>query len=140
MITGSKICTLFKQQLLRGKCAFDQDQFMLALYTASAPLDPDATTNYITDGEVVAPGYTAGGQLLTQPQILSMAQIAYVTFADPVWPASSITARGALLYDLTSQSLAVAILDFGSDQYSNQGMFQVQFPPPGPATALIRIA
>lgn len=140
MIAGSRICTLFKKGLLCGRHAFDQDQFALALYTALARLDPDTTTSYTSYGEVVAPGYTAGGQLLARPQILTMAQISYVTFDDPVWYDSSIVARAALLYNQSQQNLAVAILDFGSDQYSNQGAFHVQFPPPGPATALIRVA
>lgn len=140
MISGSRICTLFKKGLLCGQHAFDQDQFSLALYTAAAELDPDTTTNYTPYGEVAAPGYTAGGQPLDRPQILTMAQICYVTFADAVWPNSSIVARAALLYNQSRQNLAVAILDFGSDQYSNQGTFQVQFPPSGPLTALLRIA
>jgi|SRR5215467_11866556 len=140
MIAGSKICTQFKRDLLSGRHAFDQDQFMLALYTSAATLDPDLTTNYNPGGEVAGPGYTAGGQLLVNPQILTMAQVAYASFDDAVWAASSITARAALLYNHSKQDLAVAILDFGSDQTSNQGSFHVQFPPPGPTTALIRIA
>jgi hypothetical protein len=139
MMSGPKICTQFKQGLLRGQHAFDRDQFALALYTASAPLDPDLTAAYTPVGEVVAPGYAAGGQRLLHPQILSMGQVCYVSFDDPVWFASSIRARRALLYNLSQQNLAVAILDFGSDQVSNQGSFHVQFPPPGPTTALLRI-
>lgn len=140
MIAGSKICTRFKRDLLRGQHVFDRDQFALALYTAAAQLDPDLTTNYTPEGEVVAPGYTAGGMLLDSPQVFTMAQISYVAFTDPVWFNSTITARAALLYNYTHDNLAVAILDFGSDQRSNQGNFHVQFPPSGPTTALIRVA
>jgi hypothetical protein len=140
MISGPKICTVFKRDLLRGCHAFDRDQFALALYTASAPLDPDETASYSSQGEVVAPGYTAGGQLLQHPQLLSMGGICFVTFDDPVWEGSTIVARAALVYNYSAQNRAVAILDFGSDQRSNQGSFHVQFPPPGPTTALIRIA
>lgn len=140
MISGSNVCTSFKGQLLCGRHAFDSDQFFLALYTADAPLDPDQTTQYTTAGEVEAPGYTAGGQQLTQVQVLAVARIAYITFADAVWPNSSITARGGLIYNASYFNGAVAILDFGQDRISNLGAFHVQFPPPGPTTALIRVA
>ena len=140
MITGSAVCVSFKSELLRGLHHFDTDDFYIALYEATAPLDPDTTAHYITDGEIAGPGYTAGGQLLTMPQFLMMARIAYVDFDDPVWANSSITARGALVYNASYASAAVAILDFGRDQTSNNGNFQVQLPPPGPLTAFIRIA
>lgn len=139
MIAGSRICTNFKKGLLCGQHAFNRDWFALALYTAMAQLDPDVTGHYTPQGEVVAPGYEAGGQLLGVPQILSQAQICYVVFPDPVWRDSSIVARAALLYNRSQENLAVAILDFGADQYSNHGAFHVQFPPPGPVTSLIRI-
>jgi hypothetical protein len=138
MSSGPKICTGFKRDLLRGCHRFDRDQFAVALYTASA-LDPDATTHYTALGEVVAPGYTAGGQFLVHPQILVQGGIALVTFDDPVWEDSSIVARAALVYNYTFGNLAVAILDFGGDQRSNRGSFHVQLPPPGPSTALIRL-
>lgn len=139
MISGSVICSSFKMQLLCGDQCFDEDQFFIALYEAAAPLDAD-TTAYTPEGEIVAPGYTAGGQLLVQPQLLGpVARITYVTFSDAIWPNSSIRARGALIYNQSFQQAAVAVLDFGSDQVSNQGNFHVQFPPPGPLTALIRI-
>lgn len=137
-MTGPKICTQFKRDLLYGWHAFNRDQFALALYTPGAQLDPEETTAYTAAGEVAAPGYTAGGQWLLHPQILSFGGVAYVTFDDPVWPDSTIVACAALLYNYTCNK-AVAILDFGGNQYSNQGSFHVQFPPPGPATALIRI-
>lgn len=140
MISGSYICTSFKAQLLEGCHCFTEDAFFLALYEAGAQLDPDLTTSYTVEGEVEAPGYSAGGQQLTQVQLLVLARTAYVTFASPVWHNSTITARGALLYNATYEKSAVAILDFGGDQHSNMGDFQVEFPPPGPVTSLIRIA
>jgi hypothetical protein len=139
MMSGPRICTQFKRDLLTGWHAFHRDEFALALYTSQAQLDPDETTAYTSLGEVVAPGYTAGGQVLAHPQILTMGGICFVTFDDPVWPNSTIVARAALVYNYTHANRAVAILDFGSDWRSNNGVFHVQFPPPGPATALIRI-
>jgi hypothetical protein len=139
MISGSSLCSSFKLQLLLGVHNFQSDTFMVALYDDDAPLSPD-TTVYFTDGEISGPGYTAGGQALTGVQILGPAAgVTYVTFNDPIWAAASLTARGALIYNQSKAQNSVAVLDFGSDQTSNNGSFRMQFPPPGPTTALIRI-
>jgi len=139
MINGSAMCSSFKKQLLSGVHNFLSHQFFMALYSATAPLDPDGTTAYITDGEISGPGYTARGQLLTGAQVLETARTAYATFNDAAWPGSTLAAAGALIYNHSSGDAAVAILDFGGDKSSNQGVFRVKFPPPGPATALIRL-
>jgi len=140
MTPGSGLCSSFKKQLLQGHHHLDTDQLFMALYTASAPLDLNVTTAYITTGEVSAPGYTARGQLLRNPQVLGpVANTAYMTWDDVQWPNSSIQARAALIYNQSYQTAAVAILDFGSDHFSNSGNFVVKFPPPGPGTALIRV-
>ena len=84
--------------------------------------------------------FIAGGQLLLNPQVLGpVARVAYATFDDPVWPGSTLTARGALIYNRSAQQRAVAVLDFVEDQFSNQGDFRVKLPPPGVTTALIRL-
>ena len=139
MISGSSLCSSFKKQLLLGVHNFQADTFMVALYGDQAPLGPD-TTAYVTDGEISGAGYTAGGQALTGVQILGPAAgIAYVTFNDPVWAGASLTARGALIYNRSKAQGSVAVLDFGADKTSNNGNFRMQFPSPGPTTALIRI-
>lgn len=140
MISGSTPCSSFKQELLLGLHDLQVDQFFLALYDATAPLDA-TTTVYTTTGEITGIGYTAGGQLLVNPQVLldPSTRVAYATFDDAVWNNSSIVARAGLIYNQSAGQRAVAVLDFGIDRVSNQGPFQVQFPPPGPSTALIRI-
>jgi hypothetical protein len=140
MTPGSGFCSSFKTQLLCGYHHLNTDQFFMALYTDSAPLDLNATTAYITDGEISASGYTAGGRQLLNPQVLGpVANTAYVTWNDAIWANASIQARAALIYNATYQAAAVAIIDFGNDQYSNQGNFIVKFPPPGVSTALVRL-
>jgi len=139
MISGSVVCTSFKTDLLSGVHNFLTDQFQMALYSADANISAD-TTAYVTDGEISGQGYTAGGRTLVNPQILSEARTAYATFDDPVWTASAIMARGALIYNQSKGQRAVAVLDFTSDKISNQGNFRVKLPPPAPSTALIRIA
>jgi hypothetical protein len=141
MISGSALCSSFKLELLEGFHNFSSDTFMLALYVASAPLSADTTTAYITDGEILGPGYSAGGQALNNVQILGPAgRTAYVTFDDPIWPNSTLVARRALMYNQSKQQRAVAIFDFVTDQSSLNGSFRVQFPPPGPFTSLIRLS
>ena len=140
MIQGSVVCSSFKRELLEKRHDFSNDVFKIALYEAAAPLDSN-TAAYATEGEIAALGYTAGGQNLVNAQILldPAARIAYATFDDATWLDSVIVARGALIYNQTAQQRAVAVLDFGVDRTSNHGPFTVQFPPPGPTTALIRI-
>lgn len=140
MISGSGTCSSFKLELLEGIHNFLSHQFFMSLYTADANLGPDTTTAYVADGEIVGPGYATGGQLLRNVQVLGpSARAAYVTWDDPVWPLSSLVARGALIYNQTAQKRAVAVIDFYEDKSSNTGEFHVKLPPPGPATALIRL-
>jgi hypothetical protein len=139
MISGSVICSSFKVELLRAMHNLLTNQIMIALYSASAPLSAD-TTSYITEGEISGPGYTAGGQMLLNPQLLGPAGgAAYATFSDAIWPNSTLTAAGALIYNQTAQQRAVAVINFIRPQSSNIGNFQVKFPPPGPTTAIIQL-
>ena len=138
MISGGTSSS-FKLELLEGIHNFLVDQFFMALYTSGANLSV-GTTAYVTEGETVGPGYVAGGQVMRNPQVLGpVALTAYVTWDDPVWPLSTLIARGALIYNQTKQQRAVAVLDFVTDQASNSGEFHVKLPPPGASTALIRI-
>jgi len=133
------VATSFKMELFSGLHEFLVDQFYIALYTSDADLSPDDTTVYTTEGEAAGDGYQAGGRLLTGVQIFGAARIACATWDDPVWPAPTLTARGALIYNQSREQRAVAVLDFVNDQTSNQGEFRILFPPAAPATALIRI-
>jgi hypothetical protein len=141
MISTSVLCSSFKQETLLAIHDFMNDQFKLALYTSAATIGPN-TIIYVPDGEAVAAGYVAGGKILTGPQVLldPGARVAFVTFNDPIWSNSQITAYGALLYNQTKQQRAVAVINFGSDQVSNLGDFHVLFPPAGVNTALIRFS
>jgi len=140
MTPGSGFCSSFKKELLQGLHHLDTDHIFMALYTDATPLDLNLTTSYVDQGEVSAPGYSQGGQQLLNPQVLGpVANTAYMTWDDAVWANSTIQARAALIYNQSSARRAVAILDFGSDQYSNQGDFIVKFPSPGVSTALVRV-
>lgn len=133
--TGNFTCNVFKTGLLNADFDFATDTIKIALYTNSATLDA-STTEYTTTGEVVATGYTAGGNTLT-PTVSISNGVAFVTFANTSW-SGAFTARGALIYKAGANG-AICVLDFGSDKTS-AATFQVQFPPATSTSAIIRIA
>ena len=149
MAITQAMCTSFKVELLNGVHAFGTtvaragttaDTFNLALYTSSATLDA-TTTAYTATNEVSGTGYSAGGQALTTVAPTSSGTTAYLDFNDETWTSSTITARGAMIYnDTQAGDPAVAILDFGADKTSTAGDFTVVFPTADASNAIIRIA
>lgn len=139
--TGNWTCNTFKTGLMNGTFNFTSGTFYIALYTNAAALDA-TTTAYTATGEVVASGYTAGGLALTIAQTPTVGSgtgtTAYISFNNAVWT-SSLTARGALIYQNGGGNPAVCVLDFGSDKTSSS-TFTVQFPNPSNTSAIIRIA
>lgn len=133
------MCSSFKEQLLKGEHDFDVDVFKIALYTSAATLS-SATTVYSSADEVTGVGYTAGGIALTGTTVSLTGTTAFVDFNDAVWAASTITARGALIYNSSKSNKAVAVLDFGADKTSTTGDFTVQMPTNDAASAIIRLA
>ena len=134
--TGNFTTNVFKVGLLNGDFDFAVDTFKIALYTNSATLDA-STTAYTTTGEVVASGYTAGGETLTVTQGISSGT-AYVSFNTVSW-SGAFTARGALIYKSGSGNPAICVLDFGSDKTSTT-TFTVTFPTASATDALIRLS
>lgn len=136
--TGNYTCDTFKIGLLAGSFDFaapTADVYKIALYTADATLDAQ-TTVYTSDNEVVATGYTAGGQTIT-PTVGFLDGVSYLDFSDATW-SGAITARGALIYK-SGDNTALFVLDFGSDKTSTT-QFQVQFPVATNTSALVRIS
>lgn len=141
--TGNFMCTSFKKEALEGvhNFATGGNTFKLALYTNSASFTA-ATTAYTASNEVGNSGaYTAGGGALTNQGVFTSGTTAYTDFADISFASSTITARGALIYnDTATGDPAVAVLDFGSDKTSTAGTFTIQFPTPTATTAILRFA
>jgi len=137
--TGNYSCNTFRTGLLNGTFNFTSGTFYIALYTNEATLDA-STTAYTTTGEVVAAGYTAGGEILVINQTPTTGNApnttAYVSFANASWT-GVITARGALIYKAGDNG-AVCVLDFGANKTS-AATFVVQFPAATDTTAIIRI-
>ena len=128
--------TSFKAELYQGVHDLTTDVIKIALYTASANLNED-TTVYSSTNEVPATGtYSAGGAQLTPITVLSSGYTAYVGFPNISWT-GAITARCALIYNVTQGNKSVAVLDFGSDKTSTT-TFTITMPTNGPTTSLIR--
>ena len=126
-ITTNAICDSFKKELLQGKHDFDtsSDTYKLAMYTSSATLGK-STTNYATTNEVSS-------------------SVAITDFADLSFQNVTLTARGALTYNTTTDggsntTDAVAVLDFGGDKTATSGTFTIQFPAFTTSAAILRLA
>lgn len=158
MAITTAMATSFKSELLQGIHNFQNgsgggtttttgtgNTFKIALYTSSATMSA-STTAYATTNEVSATGtgYTAGGNTLTNVTPSSSGTTALTDFSDSTWSSSSITARGALIYNSSttagSANRAVCALDFGADKTSTSGDFTIQFPAADASNAIIRIA
>jgi len=143
MAITTAMCTSFKQELMEAKHNFlasGGNTFNLALYTSSASLGA-GTTAYTTSNEISGTGYTAKGASLTNVNPTTSSTTAFTDFADLTFSSSSITARGALIFnDSASGDPAVCALDFGGDKTSSSGDFTIQFPKADASNAIIRIA
>ena len=128
--------TSFKAQLYQGIHDLTTDVIKIALYTASADLNED-TTVYSSTNEVPATGtYSLGGAQLTPITVSSSGYTAYVGFPNISWT-GAITARCALIYNVTQGNKSIAVLDFGSDKTS-VGTFTITMPANTATAALIR--
>ena len=141
--SGNFMCTSFKKELLEGVHNFKNsggNTFKLAMYTNSASFNA-ATTAYTTSNEVSGTGYSAGGGTLTRVDPTTSSTTAFTDFDDLTFSSSTITARGALIYNDTARGdPTVVVLDFGSDKTSSSGDFTIQFPTANSSSAIIRIA
>jgi hypothetical protein len=135
----SAVCTSYKNELLAGGTHLAADVYKMALFTSAATLDA-TTTVYATTNEVVGPGYVAGGVTLAGYTAGTSGTAAWFDWTtDPSWPAATLTARGALIYNSSRSNKAVAVIDFGADKTSTSGSFTVVLPTPDAANAIIRI-
>ena len=145
-ITTNAICNSFKKELLQGKHDFDtsSDTYKLAMYTSSATLGA-STENYTTANEVAASGqYAAGGGTLVNQGVKVSSSVAITDFADLSFTGVTLTARGALIYNTTTDggsntTDAVCVLDFGGDKTATSGTFTIQFPAFTTSAAILRL-
>lgn len=142
MAITQAMCTSFKSELLTATHNFTASTghtFKLALFTSSANLGA-GTTAYATSNEVSGTGYSAGGNTLTNVTPSTSGTTAFTDFDNTSFTSSTITARGALIYNSSQSDKAVCVLDFGSDKSSTAGTFAIIFPTADASNAIIRIA
>jgi len=143
--------TSFKVEILTATHNFTAstgNTFKLALMKAAASGTGTygaATTNYsnlTSNSDEVASGggYTTGGNTLTSVTPVADSTTAVCDFSDTTWTSATFTTCGGLIYNSSSSNRACAVLSFGGDQTVSSGDFQIQFPAPAAATAIIRIA
>ena len=100
-----------RTRMLNGAFDFDTDAFKEALFLSTSNIGA-ATTTFagVTNEHAAANGYTAGGIAVTVT--LSGTTTVTVDSTDPVWTASggSITARFVVLYEVTGDVVAYALL------------------------------
>jgi hypothetical protein len=134
------MCTSFKKEILEATHNFSASgghTFKIALYTSSATIGA-STTAYTTAGEASGTAYVSGGFTLTSNGPSSGGTTGFCDFEDAYWNSSSITARGALIYNSSQSNKAVCVLNFGADITSNPD-FRIRFPVNDADTAIIRI-
>ena len=141
--TGNFMCTSFKKELMEAKHDFlnsGGDTFRIALYSNSASFTA-ATTAYTNTSEITGTGYTAKGNSLTRVDPSTSGTTAFTDFSDSTWTSSTLTARGALVFnDSASGDPSVIVLDFTADKSSSSGDFTIVFPAADASNAIIRIA
>jgi hypothetical protein len=132
MAITQTFCSSYRLEQLQGTHAVGTDTFKMALYTSAASLGAD-TTAYSTSGEASGSGYSAGGKTLVAstgyPQLVTLAANdirAAMQFDSLTWASSTITARGALIYNASKSNKAVCVLSFGIDQASDGSDFTVR--------------
>jgi hypothetical protein len=140
MAITQTMCTSFKKEILEATHNFSASgghTFKIALYTSSATIGA-STTAFTTAGEASGTAYVSGGFTLTNTGVSSGGTTGFSDFGDAYWNSSSITARGALIYNSSQSNKAVCVLNFGADITSNPD-FRIRFPVNDADTAVIRI-
>lgn len=138
MAVSAKLYGSALAKLANKEIDFDSDTIKVALATSAYTPDQDAH-DYFNDitNEVVGTGYTAGGATLASKTVTYTAATNTQAFdaADVVWPASTITARYAIIYDATPGTAAtnplIGYVDFGADVSSTSGDFTISWAAGG---------
>lgn len=122
--------------LAKNNINFATDTFKVMLVTSAyAPnKDSDLKRSAVTN-EVVGIGYTAGGVVVTTTVTKDLSNDRLdVSFANPSWPSSTITAAGCVIYKsrggAASADELVAYVDFSGTVTSTNGTFAVSFSTP----------
>jgi hypothetical protein len=138
MAASAKLYANFLHLLLENKLGGDilSQTIKVALCTSSyTPSQAnhdyfDDITNEVANGN----GYTSGGATLGTKTCTVSSLVTTFDAADTAWTASTITARYAIIYyasGTASTSLLIGYVDFGADQVSSNGTFQITWNASG---------
>ena len=131
---GSALSKAFDKQI-----DWDSDVIKVALLTSSYTPSQDGHDYFddVAGSEVAGAGYTAGGATLTGKSIAYDATTNKTKLAAATvqWPASTITARYAVVYDATPGSAAtqplLGFVDFGTNQSTSNTTFEIVWAAAG---------
>lgn len=143
MAITTSVANSFKKELFQALHDFTASTghvFKGALYTSAATLS-SATTVYSATNEAAATGYTAGGATLSSSTPVLSGSTVILDFADVTWTITgTLTAHGFGIYNTNAAANRwVAVWDFGSDVSVTNGTYQVIFPTPDAANAILRL-
>lgn len=135
---GHTVFNEFLSQLALQTVNLKTDTLKVALFPATFVADRDAHMHYsdIAAEEVTGTGYDAGGKILTNVDVLKQddADNVKVQGDDITWPASTITARYAVIYKegaTPEESPLIMCFDFSTAKSSSNGDFTIQWAADG---------
>lgn len=123
---------------------FNSDVIKVALVTSAYVFDQDAHAYFSSiTNEITGTGYTAGGATLATPTVTytGTTNVLSLDGGDVSWASSTLTARGAVVYDSTPGTAAtnplICFVDFGADVSTTAGTFSITWDAAGIATVTV---
>ena len=115
MAITTGVTSSFIGELMTNVHIIGTDQFMCALYTSTATLNPISLTTYVTGDEVSGANYTAGGVNVTVT--VNTTSFDWPTFdiSNAVFTSWAGISRGCLVYNSARANRSFLIIDFGQD-------------------------
>ena len=128
---ASFIYNSFADDIAKGKIDASAAVFKMLLVTSSYTADKDThTTRADVTNQITGTGYTAGGVIIAcaVAKNTTLDRVT-LTFDAATWPASTLTAAGAVIYvdrnDEPVDDYLVGYIDFGGDVSSTAATFTV---------------
>lgn len=122
----------FFEEMVKGSTNLMNNEIRCALMTAD--FSPDKDQDFFDNThEISGSGYNAGGLSLENKAIIEddAGDGALFSADDMVWPASTLSARWAVLYDATNQNCLIAAFDFGADKITDNADFVIDWHSSG---------
>lgn len=138
---ASGIYNRFKADLMEGELDLNAPGDTIKVQLHTSTYTPNADHNVTSDltNEVAATGgYATGGATLAGQTVTQndASDWAYLDGTDTTWSASTITARYAVLVDVTNTNSLICWIDFATDKSSSGGDFTIQWD----AAGIVRVA